>query len=181
MDRMIHRERRCRSVILVLAALLPLITAGSAAAEERHTAVIRCDGGGFVGNQKKGKQGTITLKPETEVRAENDESWTIEELRQLPDFRLERAAMRFTANTVNGLQLKYALACGETQSGAQCARAGRNLWDVTEPVTAWMDRKSGVFMSSAAPLYEQNAVGMQSVAPFSWRFMNAGLVGSHAV
>ena len=54
MDRMIHRERRCRSVILVLAALLLLITAGSAAAEERHTAVIRCDGGGFVGNQKKG-------------------------------------------------------------------------------------------------------------------------------
>ena len=36
-------------------------------------------------------------------------------------------------------------------------------------------------MSSAAPVYAQNAVGMQSVAPFSWRLMNAGLVGSHAV
>ena len=33
----------------------------------------------------------------------------------------------------------------------------------------------------SAPVYAQNAVGMQSVAPFEWRLMNAGLVGSHAV
>ena len=44
-----------------------------------------------------------------------------------------------------------------------------------------MDRRSGVLESSASPVYEQKAVGMQSVAPFAWRLMNAGLVGSHAV
>ena len=36
-------------------------------------------------------------------------------------------------------------------------------------------------MSSVAPVNEQNAVGMQSVAPLAWRLTKAGLVGSHAV
>ena len=47
--------------------------------------------------------------------------------------------------------------------------------------TAWIERRSGVFMSSVSPVKEQNAVGMHKVAPFSWRFTNAGEVGSHAV
>ena len=47
--------------------------------------------------------------------------------------------------------------------------------------TAWTERSSGVFMSRVSPVKEQNAVGMQSVAPFSWRLMKAGDVGSHAV
>ena len=50
-----------------------------------------------------------------------------------------------------------------------------------ETLNAWIDRSSGVFLSSASPVYAQNAVGMQSVAPLLWRLMNAGLVGSHAV
>ena len=36
-------------------------------------------------------------------------------------------------------------------------------------------------MSSVSPLKEQNAVGTHRVAPFSWRLMNAGEVGSQAV
>ena len=47
--------------------------------------------------------------------------------------------------------------------------------------TAWIDLRSGVFMSSVSPVKEQNAVGMHSVAPFSWRLMKAGEVGSQAV
>ena len=95
MDRTIHMGRRCRCVIFILAAMLLLLIAGSAAAEERHTAVIHCDGGGFVGNAKSGKKGTVTVKPGTEVEAQNGDRWTIAELVKLPDFRLERAAMRF--------------------------------------------------------------------------------------
>ena len=36
-------------------------------------------------------------------------------------------------------------------------------------------------MSSASPVNEQNAVGMQSVAPFACRLTKAGEVGSQAV
>ena len=155
MDRMIHRERRCRSVIMILAALLFLLIAGAAAAEERHTVTVRCDGGGFVGNTKKGKQGTITLKP---VGGSGDR-WTLEELRKLPDFQLECAAMRFTAGTVNGLQLKYALACGETRSDPACARTGQNLWDVTEPVAAWMESPKEEL--KLIPLFDKKPWGMK--------------------
>ena len=44
-----------------------------------------------------------------------------------------------------------------------------------------MERSSGVFLSSASPVQEQKAVGMQSVVPLGFSRMNAGLVGSHAV
>ena len=40
-----------------------------------------------------------------------------------------------------------------------------------------MERRRGVFLSSACPPYAQNAVGMQSVLPL----MNAYEVGSHVV
>ncbi len=44
-----------------------------------------------------------------------------------------------------------------------------------------MERSSGVLASSASPVHETNAVGMQSSAPFGFSMMNAGLVGSQAV
>jgi hypothetical protein len=49
-------------------------------------------------------------------------------------------------------------------------------------LTASMERSSGVFLSSASPVHETNAVGMHSVAsPSRVRRMKAGLVASHAV
>jgi hypothetical protein len=44
-----------------------------------------------------------------------------------------------------------------------------------------MERSNGVLASSASPVQETNAVGMQSSAPFGFSRMNAGLVGSQAV
>ena len=47
--------------------------------------------------------------------------------------------------------------------------------------SASIERSSGIFRSSASPVHEVNAVGMQSTAPFGFSRMNAGLVGSQAV
>ena len=48
-------------------------------------------------------------------------------------------------------------------------------------LSACMDRRRGVFLSSASPVQETKAVGMQSVVPFGFSRMYAGLVTSHAV
>lgn len=47
--------------------------------------------------------------------------------------------------------------------------------------SASVERRSGVFLSKASPVYEQNAVGMQSVTPDESSFKKAGDVQSHAV
>ena len=47
--------------------------------------------------------------------------------------------------------------------------------------SASIERSSGVFLSSASPVQEQKAVGMQSVVPLGFSRMKAGLVGSQAV
>ena len=47
--------------------------------------------------------------------------------------------------------------------------------------SASIERSSGILASSASPVHEANAVGMQSSAPFGFSRMNAGLVGSQAV
>ncbi len=47
--------------------------------------------------------------------------------------------------------------------------------------SASIERSSGILASSASPVQETNAVGMQSSAPFGFSRMNAGLVGSQAV
>ena len=44
-----------------------------------------------------------------------------------------------------------------------------------------MERSSGILVSSASPVHEANAVGMQRTAPLGFSMMNAGLVGSQAV
>ena len=46
---------------------------------------------------------------------------------------------------------------------------------------ASIERSSGVFSSSASPVYEQNAVGMQRVTPAVSSFKKAGEVQSQAV
>ena len=47
--------------------------------------------------------------------------------------------------------------------------------------SASIERSSGILASSASPVQETNAVGMQSSAPFGFSRMKAGLVGSQAV
>ena len=153
---------RFRRMAFVFAAVLLLLLAGSAAAEERHTVVLKCGGGGFVGNERRTKKISVTLEPAEEVRTENGQMWTLEELRRLPDFRLEGAALRFTATSVQGLDLKYALVCGGKRSDAQFVRTGRNLWDVTEPLTAWMETPEEPL--DVVPLFTQSPWGMKTAA-----------------
>ncbi len=160
MDRTIHMGRRCRCVIFLLAAVLLLLAAGSAMAEERHSVVIRCDGGGFAGNLKSGKKGTITVKTDTEIQAPDGSKWTMKELAELPDFELERAVMRFDVLTVNGLALRYTLTCGSIQSDPQTVRTGKNLWDVTEPFTAWMEKPKEQL--KLIPLFDKSPWGMKA-------------------
>ena len=47
--------------------------------------------------------------------------------------------------------------------------------------SASIERRSGVFLSSASPVQLTNAVGMTSVVPFDITSSQGGLVGSHAV
>ena len=153
-------KKGCRYAVPALAALLILLLAGCALAEERHTVTVNGGGEGLVGNTRKGKQSVITLAPEETVRSEDGREWTLAELRQLPDFRLEGAAMRFTVKTVNGLELKYALQCGESRSDPQSVREGRNLWDVTGPVTAWMEAPEQEM--NLIPVFDQRPWGMRT-------------------
>ena len=50
-----------------------------------------------------------------------------------------------------------------------------------EVESASIERSSGILWSSASPVHDTNAVGMQSSAPLGFSRMNAGDVGSHAV
>ena len=47
--------------------------------------------------------------------------------------------------------------------------------------SASIERRSGVFLSSASPVQLTNAVGMTSVVPAGVTSSQGGLVGSHAV
>ena len=47
--------------------------------------------------------------------------------------------------------------------------------------SASIERRSGILWSSASPVHDANAVGMQRNAPFGFSRMNAGDVGSQAV
>ena len=52
---------------------------------------------------------------------------------------------------------------------------------IAERESASIERSSGILPSSASPVQEANAVGMQSSVPFGFSRMKAGLVGSQAV
>ena len=47
--------------------------------------------------------------------------------------------------------------------------------------SASIERSSGILWSSASPVHDANAVGMQSSVPLGFSRMNAGEVGSQAV
>ena len=153
-----ERKQACFrwAAVLLLAALLLL--AGSAAADEHHTFVLKCGGGGFVGRMTGGKMAEAVLEPAAGFTAEDDREWTLEELKQLPDFRLEGAALRFTVAKYQGAELWYELVCGDSGSKPQSVRTGRNLWDVTEPVKVWMNAPETKM--SIVPVFSQSPWGM---------------------
>ena len=149
-----------RAAFFLLALLLFLLLAGCAAAEERHTVRIPCSGGGFAGNDKGEQKGSITVTPAAEVRTEDGRTWTLEELRQLPGFRLEKAAMRFNVTLVKGRALRYTLLCGKTRSDPQAVRNGRNLWDVTATFADWLEAPEKAM--TLVPLFTQSPWGMKA-------------------
>ena len=157
MEQMRRYGCRCLYTLLLLAAIL--LAAGSAAAEEHHTFVLKCAGGGFSGCSTPGLKGEVTLEPEAGFAAEEDREWTLEELRQLPDFRLEGAALRFNAGSIQGYGLKYALTCGGISSEPQRVRPGKNLWDVTETLKAWLEAPEEKLR--VVPMYDQTPWGMK--------------------
>ncbi len=154
----VRTSRLYRAAFLFL-FLFILLTAGTAAADEHHTFVLKCGGGGFVGRSASGEQSAIVPVPDTVIAAGEDREWTPEELRQLPDFRLEGAALRFTATSVQGYELWYELVCGNTGSLPVTVRTGRNLWDVTEPMRLWMDDPGKQL--AIVPMYSQGPWGIQ--------------------
>ena len=143
-------------LLLFLAVLLP---AAFASAEEHHTFVLPCGGGGFVGRYTGGRMSEVIIAPAAGFAPEEDREWTLEALRQLPDFRLEGAALRFTVISYQGTELWYELVCGESASQPQCVRTKVNLWDVTEPLTAWM--KEPEKKLSVVPMFSQSPWGMR--------------------
>ena len=148
------------SRMFFLISIFFLFFVASAVAEERHTVVLKCAGGGFAGNEQVGQNIVIRLKPEEEVKAEDGSVWRTEELLRLPDFRLEGAALRFTVTSVQGFDLKYTLTCGESWSDLQSVRTGRNLWDVTGPLTTWAEAPEMVLKVS--PVFLQSPWGMNA-------------------
>ena len=149
--------RRCIMYLLFLLFALPA-AAGSAAAEEHHTFLLKCAGGGFCGCSTPGLKAEAFLAPETVFTAGEDREWTLEELRQLPGFRLEGAAFRFNVSSLQGLEKQYALSCGGVSSKPQRVRTGKNLWDVTEPLKAWMDAPEEKLR--VVPVYSQTPWGI---------------------
>ena len=142
------------------ALLLLLLLAGAAFAEERHTLVLACGGSGLTGRNETGRAVTVILEPEEKVLSEDGRAWTLDELRRLPDFRLEGAALRFSVSAVRGYELSYALSCGSIWSVPQRVRTGTNLWDVTEPLKAWMETPEEPLR--IVPVYQQSPYGMLS-------------------
>ena len=132
------KNRPCLRAAFVLIALLLLFAAG-AAADSRHTFVLQCTGGGFAGRDSRGVKSEILVLPEAGFTDEDGNERTLEEIRALPDFRPEGAALRFTADSVQGWELRYALICGGAVSAPQAIRPGRNLWDVTAVLEKWLE------------------------------------------
>ena len=101
-------------IAAILTAVL-LLLAGAALAEGPHTVMLKCGGNGFVGTDKKGNQKTIVLEPEKSVTdLEEEETYTLDELAELPGFELQGVALRFDAASATGDELRYTLVSGKT-------------------------------------------------------------------
>ena len=152
------KNRPCLRAAFVLIALLLLFAAG-AAADSRHTFVLQCTGGGFAGRDSRGVKSEILVLPEAGFTDEDGNERTLEEIRALPDFRPEGAALRFTADSVQGWELRYALICGGAVSAPQAIRPGRNLWDVTAVLEKWLEDPAQELR--LVPLYDQEGWGVR--------------------
>ena len=139
--------------------LAMLLAVSFAAADEHHTFELKCSGGGFVGRYIPEKRIDVIPVPETGFTGEDGREWTMEELRQLPGFRLEGAALRFTAASVLGSELMYELDCGNRGSVPRTVRRGRNLWDVTEPLALWLEDPEQLL--KIVPVFSQAPWGMK--------------------
>ena len=164
MEQVRKNSRFHPAAVLFLCVILMLL-AGSALADEHHTFVLKCGGGGFVGRNTVANRSDVIPAPETVVTAEGGHEWTLDELRQLPDFRLEGAALRFTVTSVQGTELWYSLTCGDSGSKPQCVRTGRNLWDVTEPLNVWI----------SAPEQQLSIVPMYGHAPWGMKIADGSI------
>ena len=146
-------------IAAILTAVL-LLLAGAALAEGPHTVMLKCGGNGFVGTDKKGNQKSIVVEPADSVSTEDDEeTYTLEELVKLPDFKLQGAALRFSVSGFSGEGLRYTLVCGKTFMDPQKIMTGRNLWDVTETISAWLEDLETPLKIS--PAYKEESWGMR--------------------
>ena len=140
------------------AALLLLLFLGSARADDRHTFLLPCGGGGFVG-VRQGEKAEQALVPAQTVRASDGRVWTLAELKALPGFTLQGAALRWNVEAVQGVKLEYSLVCGGNRSVPQRVLPGWNLWDVTASVEAWLeDPEQGLLLT---PVYQRNTRGIR--------------------
>jgi hypothetical protein len=147
-----------RIITVFLSALALLFLCGAASAEEPHTVVVSCGGGGFVGILGSQPYG-VTLAPDTRVAAADGTEWTLDALLREPGFRLEGATLRFTVTEVEGANLLYTLFCGNRFSMPQRVLEGCNLWDVSVPFTAWMDSPDEPL--SLKPMHGLSEVGFR--------------------
>ena len=142
--------------------MLLLLLCAPAGAEERHSVLLEMRGGGFAGTDERGYRTDLLLAAGTARGPGDGERMDLEALLGLEGFRLEGAALRFTAEKVNGDELKYTLVCGKHKAPGQRVLPGRNLWDVTEPLTVWMEKPEEPL--SVIPLFTQSPWGMRTEA-----------------
>ena len=147
-----------RALTCALFVLCLLLFASAAAAEEVHTILLACDGGGFCG-RLDGKRAGVTLTPDTEVKAKDGTVYTLAELRDLPGFRLRAASLRWTVSEVEGLELLYSLSYGKDYTRMLAVQPGRNLWEITDLFSAWL--KAPETPLRLIPMHWEEGCGMQ--------------------
>ena len=122
--------------ILPLAILLMLLSAASLA-EQKHSVLLRCSGGGYAGRTQT-KSSAVILEPALSFSDSGGGRWTLRDLVSAPGFNLELATLRMTVTGVEGASLTYALSCGSDYSSPRSVEEGRVIWDVTAPVSRWI-------------------------------------------
>ena len=147
-------------LLLILALALFLLPA-EAGAEEPHTVTVPCGGEGYVGREGN-RDLEITLAPAAEIRAGGGKTMSLESLLALPDFRVQGVSLRFTAGEVQGIDLRYALACGKTRSVPQTVAQGRNLWDISIPFSAWLEDPSQPLRLVPVHLWDDHGITVKA-------------------
>ena len=153
-----NRTARTLTVLPAAILLLFLLLCGAAAAEERHTILLSCSGGSYVGWDKQSESDAV-LAPETQVKAADGTVWTLEQIAGLPDLKLHGAALRFSVKELRGTDLKYSLIGGKSRSVMLPAHLGYNLWDVTETVGSWLEDPGSAL--KVVPMFRLMNMGMK--------------------